>query len=48
MPVIGQYEYAVEFADRSIGPGRYEVYSGTSVQGSPVENPFTLTFVLGK
>jgi len=48
MPLVGQYEYAVEFADRSIGPGRYEVYSGTSVTGSSVENPFTLTFIAAR
>ena len=48
MPTAGLYEFTLNLPDRSISAGVYEVYSGTSVQGTSTENPFSLRFVIAK
>lgn len=44
LPEVSNYNYTITLPDSSITSGAYRVYSGTSVQGSSNENPFSINF----
>jgi hypothetical protein len=48
MSTIGTHEFTVPIPNQSLSAGTFEVYTGTSVSGPPVENSFSITFVVAR
>jgi len=48
MSTMGTHEFTVPIPNQSLSAGTFEVYTGTSVSGPPVENSFSITFVVAR